>query len=447
MITDLQIRNLKPKEKRYVKSVDAGGARFKGRLQIWVYPNGTKDFYYVYFASGKQKRIKVGRYESRVFGIAQANDAVRDYEAKTAEGIDVKAAAEAERLANEEAAARDAALEREARLERMGRGSLGQLLFCYVAMMRTSGKTSWDQVRKDLYRYVFKPHPDLTRLKACDVTDQHIVDLLSGMISRGVTTKSNRVRSYLHKAFDIGIKSERDPLMLARTTVKFKLNHNPVSMVARQESFERVGQRTLSEDEIALLWNTGDCHMGILPARALKLALATGLRAGHEILSLRWEWLDENERVFDIPTTKNKQSHIVPLNRHAMEVIEALKPISGKTPFLFPGGVSRLVFGEKPYRTDSLGQAVVSFVTATGIPHFAPRDIRRTVKTLMGRAGIEKLVRDKLMNHAMTDVSSKHYDRYDYLPEKRRAVMVWDNFLEKTLKPKGKVFAINIASS
>ena len=30
-----------------------------------------------------------------------------------------------------------------------------------------------------------------------------------------------------------------------------------------------------------------------------------------------------------------------------------------------------------------------------------------------------------MQGHAMTDVGSVHYDRYDYLPEKRAAMQEW----------------------
>ena len=58
---------------------------------------------------------------------------------------------------------------------------------------------------------------------------------------------------------------------------------------------------------------------------------------------------------------------------------------------------------------------------------FTARDLRRTCKTLMGEAGISKEIRDRIQNHALNDVSSKHYDRYDYLPEKRRALEIWED--------------------
>lgn len=64
---------------------------------------------------------------------------------------------------------------------------------------------------------------------------------------------------------------------------------------------------------------------------------------------------------------------------------------------------------------------------------FVPRDIRRTVKTRMGEIGISKEIRDRIANHAFTDVSSKHYDRYDYLTEKREALEIWCTWLSDTV--------------
>jgi hypothetical protein len=63
------------------------------------------------------------------------------------------------------------------------------------------------------------------------------------------------------------------------------------------------------------------------------------------------------------------------------------------------------------------------------IEAFTPRDIRRTVKTLMGKAGITKEIRDRIQNLAVSDVSGKHYDLYDYRPEKRAAMKTWERWL------------------
>jgi hypothetical protein len=59
----------------------------------------------------------------------------------------------------------------------------------------------------------------------------------------------------------------------------------------------------------------------------------------------------------------------------------------------------------------------------------ANRDLRRTWKTLAGKAGVPKEIVDRLQNHALQDVSSKHYDRWNYMVEKRAGVAKWDKFV------------------
>jgi len=67
------------------------------------------------------------------------------------------------------------------------------------------------------------------------------------------------------------------------------------------------------------------------------------------------------------------------------------------------------------------------------IEPFNLRDLRRTWKTLAGEAGISKELRDIWQNHARSDVSSVHYDRYQYLPEKREVLRLWSEWWEKRI--------------
>ena len=69
-------------------------------------------------------------------------------------------------------------------------------------------------------------------------------------------------------------------------------------------------------------------------------------------------------------------------------------------------------------------------------PHATNRDLRRTFKTLAGKAGIPKEIRDRLQNHALQDVSSKHYDRWNYMVEKRAGMAKWDKFVRAMLAKK-----------
>jgi hypothetical protein len=51
-----------------------------------------------------------------------------------------------------------------------------------------------------------------------------------------------------------------------------------------------------------------------------------------------------------------------------------------------------------------------------------------------GDAGLSKDMCDRLQNHSKTsDVSTRHYDRYDYLPERRAAMAKWGTYLDRVL--------------
>ena len=65
---------------------------------------------------------------------------------------------------------------------------------------------------------------------------------------------------------------------------------------------------------------------------------------------------------------------------------------------------------------------------------FSPRDLRRTFKTIAGSFGIPLEMRNRLQGHALTDVGTVHYDRYDYLTEKRMAMQTWIDGLTKIIE-------------
>ena len=187
---------------------------------------------------------------------------------------------------------------------------------------------------------------------------------------------------------------------------------------------EKRGERSLTEEEVKLFWTELDkSSMSIYRVNAFKLILLTGCRV-EEIAELRWNEIDFNDHVinFSSERTKNNLAHIIPLNNLAMEIIKS-NPRSHDL-YLFPAEN-----GVEPFKTDGFSQALSRLLKNMDIEKFVPRDLRRTFKTLTGKAGITKDIRDRLQNHALQDVSSQHYDRYDYLKEKRAAMDVWNDYL------------------
>jgi len=114
----------------------------------------------------------------------------------------------------------------------------------------------------------------------------------------------------------------------------------------------------------------------------------------------------------------------------AAELIESIKP--NTYGWFFPSATDPT----KPVSHGTLYSFMWRQREREVIPVVTNRDLRRTWKTLAGQAGLSKEIRDRLQNHTLQDVSSKSYDRWNYMPEKRTAVKKWNAFVQAMLNKK-----------
>ena len=94
----------------------------------------------------------------------------------------------------------------------ISQGSLEDLINYYIGQMRTEGKRSWKKVLADIQFNVFTVIGKNTLAK--DVDPTQIRKVLHKIIQRGAEVQANRIRSYLHRAFEIGIFHDNDPKSL-----------------------------------------------------------------------------------------------------------------------------------------------------------------------------------------------------------------------------------------
>lgn len=423
-LTEKEIRSAKPRLSPSGKAIkyeltDSTRERGVGRLVVRVSASGSKEFAYKYKVAGKVSYIQLGRFPA--FTLSQAREAIKPLINILKEGNDPKVERQKEqrrREAKEQAEAM--------------KGSIQQLFRGYTDKMKADGKRTYRQVLKSLEKEVYPFIPSDTKAKDVQPTD--VVNVLAAMIDRGAATQSNRVRSYLVAAFNYGLKHDLDPAV-ASAGVKFGLTANPAQVVPRQASAERVGNTWLSFNEVrevlADFQNTP--RVGWQLSALVKLCFLSGGQRPYELSASRWESVNWSERTLLITEgiSKNKREHLVPLTESAIELLQALRNKAQHSVFIFPQHSDPT----KHVRTDSLSTAIARYREAKPeFKHFVARDIRRTCKTLMGELGISKEIRDRLQNHALNDVSSKHYDRYDYLQEKRHALNIWQTKLNEVVQ-------------
>lgn len=436
------------------KKILEGSARTGFGVQV-----STKrlSFVYVYRVKGDKARRKrvmtLGEYgqsnragDAGKMTLSQAGEIHAKWLRVRNEGLDPQAVRDDELLSQKREI--DARLEKE-RIAR-SRGTIKQLFHVYVESMREKGKRSADNVEYVLTKNVFPIVPPDTKAK--DFTQADTMRVLAAIIDRDAHRLANLTRSYLSAAFTFGITWDCDPKR-EHDEIRFAIKTNPVQSVKRQSKGDKARNRALSLDELRRFWLLLDqANIKADTKCALKLLYALGGQRVEEVLKIHTDHVDLKNHTVLFPKTKNGKPHLVPFGSVAHGLLSDLVAEGGDG-FIF----ARHRYGKPRLNTDgsimvmssmTLSQAIRRICDANDLERFQPRDARRTVKTLLGAAGVSKEIRDRYQNHALTDVSSKHYDLHDYLAEKRHAATAWNEVLLSAIVEEGsqKVVKLHLPS-
>lgn len=401
-LTDGQIRNAikRVQKSQKAETLADGEGRGVGRLLLVLKPMPTRVttvFYAQQWLDGKRRLKKMGEYP--FMGLAEARETFgRDYATAIHKGTSIKVQGDTRP------------------------GTVGDLFEAYADWLRDSGKMSHKEARKGLEKIA----GDLGRNRlARDVMPDDVVNVIRPIYERGKKAMADHVRSYIRSAYSWGMKSEHD--YRSTSPRRFNLVNNPAAGIPTEPKV--TGERWLREDEWVKLWNWlrfPDCSVHPAYPRALMLLMLTGQRV-QEICTLHVDQYDPHEKMLDWSKTKNGKPHAIPLPSLAVELLDSITP--SKAGFFFPGMKDPMSSVEH--------QTLYAFLWRQRdrgvIPHVTNRDMRRTFKTLAGKAGLTKEIRDRLQNHTLQDVSSKSYDRYSYIDEKREAMEIWDAFVRKMI--------------
>ncbi len=421
MLTDAGIKKLGAKGKDYRVFDRASDPGFGVRVSA----KGRKSFFYVFRFDGKYQYVNLGRPDD--VGLVNARNECRNYRELVRQGMNPKDWLQQRIQQEQEAKAAKKAAERLG--ERMG--SVERLFQLYIDRLDSKGKRSVNQVRR-----IWKAdiEPIIGRTKAKDVTPNDVKRILHTIIQRGSMIMANRCRSYLLSAFRFGIEWDNDPANYD-TSTRFQIVTNPVRDVPKPQKEEDPGERTLNSLEVQECWRLWG-NPGLISLQCgtvLRMILTTGGQRVEAVLRAGWCEFDTKSGIWEIPahrTKTKKRPHVIPLTPLTLRTLNDLREITGDSELLFPMRGNNML----PTETNSLGNAVRKFCQRVEVDRFTARDLRRTVKTLMGKMGLSKEIRDRLQDHALSDVSSKHYDRYDYLKEKKVAMDAWELYLREIIE-------------
>lgn len=386
---------------RKQKMLADGEGRGTGRLVLILKPMPariTAEWMAQQWRDGRRTKAKIGSYPA--MPLAEAREIFnRDYAQLILKGRSVKAA-------------------RDVRT-----GSLADLFAGYVAHLKEQNKPSWCDYEQQLDKVADAIGRNLS---ARDVTPDDLLAVLRPIYERGKKSMADHVRSYVHSAFSWALKSEHD--YRSASPRRFNLVSNPAANIPTEA--KQVGTRWLDEDDFLRLYRWLECpDAPVHPpyTRAVRVLMLTGQRV-QEIAGLHIDQWDAKERIIDWSKTKNGKPHAIPVPALAAELIESINV--NEYGWFFPSATDP----RKPVSHGTLYSFMWRQRQRDVIPLVTNRDLRRTWKTLAGKAGMAKEIRDRIQNHALQDVSSKHYDRWTYMPEKRVAMERWNQFVTALLQ-------------
>lgn len=407
-LTDTLLRALKKPAKGRIELADAS---CRG-LEFRITAAGNRSWSYRYRAAGtgKLSRATIGPYPEISLSKARGQaDAMR---AGVAQGENPSEA------------------KRRERREAPGR-TYKALADRYLVEYARREKRSADQDERNLNLHVLPKwkERDYRTLRRADA-----IELIEGIIAAGKPVLANRVQSLISGVFSFAVDADL-------------LDANPCTRLKRRGQ-ETPADRVLTDPEIRLFWSRSiKPPMLPLTGLALRLELLMGTRPG-EVAGMWRSELDAlgdpAKAVWSIPgaRTKNGKDHVLPLCSLALATVQEAIGLTERKdmPNDFPVFPARHQ-PDKPMTAHALAKAMNRL--AAELPKSekswlaeppTPHDLRRTFRTRLPQLGVAADIRDRLMNHIPTDVGTKHYDRHQYLDEKRAALVTWDASLSGILR-------------
>jgi integrase len=388
-LTDIQVKNAKPKERDY-KLSDGGG------LSLLVTTTGSKLWRLKYAFDGKEKLLAFGTYPE--VSLAKARKKREEARERTADGIDpgaMKKAVKAAKVAQTEHAFEVIARE-----------------------WHEKFKPTWTPGHADTIfrRMELDLFPFLGARPVDEITSPEVLAVLRKVEGRGALETAHRIKTIAAQVFRYAIATGRavyDP------TVPLKGALPP----ATQRHFPSF----TDPKNVAELLRAIDVFKGSIVVRsALWLAAYTFVRPG-ELRHMEWSEITCDDSTWDIPRNKMKMKlpHFVPLSKQAVTILRELQPLTGSGRYVFPCNRS----AQRAMSENTINAALRRMGYEK--EEFTGHGFRAMARTMLDeRLQFPVEYIEAQLAHAVKDANGRAYNRTSHLVERRKMMQAWADYLD-----------------
>lgn len=169
---------------------------------------------------------------------------------------------------------------------------------------------------------------------------------------------------------------------------------------------------------------------------ALRLAPLVFVRPG-ELRNAQWADINFDAAEWRYTVTKTNTPHIVPLAQQAIEILKELQPLTGNSRFIFPSARSHI----RPMSDN----AILAALRRLGIDkeEMSGHGFRAVARTILDEVlGVRPDFIEHQLAHAVRDPNGRAYNRTAHLPERRKMMQQWADYLDK-LKTGAEIIPIH----
>jgi integrase len=192
---------------------------------------------------------------------------------------------------------------------------------------------------------------------------------------------------------------------------------NPVGATNDPTDGMQARDRVLGDDEIRAIWTAcEDDDFG----RIIRLLLLTGCRR-EEVGGLKWDEVNLGTGVMTIAGTRTKNHRTLELTLPEVAVDILRSQPRRREDYVF--GVRGGAFSAWSYATVKLNARIVA-AEGKPLPPWRLHDLRRTMRTNLGKLGVQPHIAELAINHARGNIEAI-YDRHRYQREIAVALARW----------------------
>lgn len=298
------------------------------------------------------------------------------------------------------------------------------------------GATQTEKETRNLENHVF---PRIGQKPVSEIGVSDLSPILLRLADAGHHELAHRVRRNLSRIF-----------VYAAATERMDKGTNPAEPLKELLPPRRPAKRMptiIDPARVGELLRAIDTHSGsFIVGCALKLSTMWACRPG-EIRQAEWSHVElEGEApTMTLPPSIRKlrrvqkenpdtQPHIVPLSTQAVAILRELHAVTGRGRYVFPGM-------RDPKRPMSEAAVTAALARLGFKGEMVAHGFRHMAKTLLRELGWSREATERQLSHAVPGVEGR-YDLSKLLPERRRMMQAWADYLD-ALRTGANVVPIN----